>query len=202
MNIDIDELKRQRADLAFIIADREKNLARNRAEMAALNRKIAEAEKPVERFPIGSRAMIPVTIAAINRDDAPHELTHGATAVSGHELWVRESDLIAAAPVPPPLTAERIEAALRALDADAEKDDDWRLDDTPNCAARIAEKLGAVAEPQPTLAAIDAALKRAGVAFCDLKPTADGDERSDAAMLEAFAKEMGAAPDAEKARTV
>jgi hypothetical protein len=150
-----------------------------------------DEQKPVERFPIGSKWMVPVTIEATDRCRYKPELMMVGFS-NGTAAWVRESDLIAAEAVPT-LTAERIETALREIGGckgyDAGTPDDIGR---RGLAVALAEKLGAVAEPKPTISR-ERVLEMIDTYLCTYQTA------------EQFADELlnalGAATDAEKGAT-
>lgn len=174
--MNLEEMYERRNVVADHVKVAQKNVAVYETELRELDRQIAEAEKPpVERFPIGTWALLRCEIVDIADKSKPETCSPYKVFIPDvGTSWVRESDLIAAEPachkchgtglndighekgpipcafcesfVPTTLTAERIEAALRAcgvcwhsfIDKDAAY---------TSLAAALAERLGAVAEP-------------------------------------------------------
>lgn len=157
------ELKARRIVLDEIEKAANARIAEAAEERREIDRKIAEAEKPVERLPVGSSVYLKMLITAFGSQPNLYW-------VGGHGLSIclRESDLVAI-PVfpspqfeqadlsqgvvcdhgPAPLTAERIEAALREMrfrSAGVGDVGEWML--LTDFAAALAERLGAAPDAE------------------------------------------------------
>jgi hypothetical protein len=132
--MNIGQLKARLDSINHDIARFEQKLKTSRNALAAVEKQIAEAEKPVERFPVGSRAMMPMTVQQVCRDNT--ELTHLVENGYAQKIWVRECDLV---PVPEPTTKDS-----RLLDAAVNVSDAWEA--VPDYDKDLAEAVGELQE--------------------------------------------------------
>jgi hypothetical protein len=142
---DLEELKTRRKAWAN---EKSHMIAAYDETLADIDKQIAEAEKP--RFKVGDEVFLRGKVIETDKSDIPYKVSVQTDAWV--EDWVRKSDIVPI-PVPPPLTAERIEAALREISVGYSKTmDSSKYLYRDELAKLLAEKLGAATDAEKLVA--------------------------------------------------